>query len=84
MKNYKFADLFCGVGGISSGLEKSGFKLNLASDVWDVAIQNIKNNFKNVDTYQLNFFDKKNQRFIENKIKEANIQIVAGGILPRI
>ena len=79
MKKYKFADLFCGLGGISSGLEKSGFKLSLASDVWNVAIQNIKNNFKNVDTYQLNFFDKKNQRFIENKIKEANIQILAGG-----
>ena len=37
---YKFADLFCGCGGMSLGLIDAGFEDTIAADFWDVAKKN--------------------------------------------
>jgi len=45
MKKYKAIDLFCGAGGLSSGLLKSGFELRLGLDIDDDALKTYKENF---------------------------------------
>ena len=42
---YEMGELFCGVGGLSSGFHSQGFKPLFANDVWDLAVHNFLMNF---------------------------------------
>lgn len=43
---FKAVDLFCGAGGLSSGLKKSGFKICLGVDIDETALKTYKCNLK--------------------------------------
>ena len=40
----KIIDLFCGIGGLSLGFEKAGFKVEIAIDMWEDAIKTFNHN----------------------------------------
>ncbi|GGC76696.1 DNA cytosine methyltransferase [Vreelandella lutescens] len=44
MKNYKFVSLFSGCGGMDLGFIQAGFTPIAAYDIWDVAVENYRNN----------------------------------------
>lgn len=52
MVNY-LVDLFCGIGGISEGFKKEGFKVVLAVDLWDKALEVHKKHNKECKHLQL-------------------------------
>lgn len=43
---FKAVDLFCGAGGLSAGLKKSGFQIYLGIDIDEAALKTYKHNFK--------------------------------------
>lgn len=79
--SYKFADLFCGCGGMSLGLIDAGFKDVIAADFWDVAKKNYLSYHKLADTnfYQTNMFNEEERTELKEKLKEAHIDLLAGG-----
>lgn len=79
--SYKFADLFCGCGGMSLGLIDAGFKDVIAADFWDVAKKNYLSYHKLADAnfYQTNMFNEEERMDLKERIKEANIDLLAGG-----
>ena len=44
---FKAIDLFCGAGGLSAGLKKSGFQICLGVDIDKAALNTYKHNLKN-------------------------------------
>ena len=74
----KFADLFCGVGGFTHGLEQAGLECVLGVDFNEYAIQAYKTNF-NHDAIQLDLSLEENQDFISSKIRKANVDLIVGG-----
>ena len=81
MKMYKFADLFCGCGGMSLGLIDAGFEDTIAADFWDVAKKNYTSYHKLASStfYQTNMFMENEREELTQAIKEANIDLLAGG-----
>lgn len=77
----KFADLFCGGGGMSLGLIAAGMKDTVAVDFWDAA----KNNYTTYEPLshseflQLNLFDDKNKDKLVEVLKKKKIDVLAGG-----
>ena len=77
----KFADLFCGGGGMSLGLIAAGMKDTVAVDFWEAA----KNNYTTYEPLshseflQLNLFDDKNKDKVVEVLKKKNIDVLAGG-----
>ena len=43
---FKAIDLFCGAGGLSAGLKKSGFQICLGVDIDKAALNTYKHNLK--------------------------------------
>lgn len=78
---YKFADLFCGGGGMSLGLIAAGLEDTVAVDFWDAA----KNNYTSYaplsksEFLQLNLFDEKNREVLVKKLINKKIDLLAGG-----
>lgn len=78
---FKFADLFCGGGGMSLGLIAAGMVDTIAVDFWEAA----KNNYTTYEPLshseflQLNLFDDKNKDLIVDALKEKQIDVLAGG-----
>lgn len=78
----KVVDLFCGCGGFSYGFEKNPkrmYKVVLAADNWNEAINNYKkyfqaDNAKLIDLTKTNFVKKKYLKQIRNQV-----DIVIGG-----
>lgn len=79
--NYKFADLFCGGGGMSLGLIKAGLEDTVAVDFWDAA----KNNYTTYEPLskseflQKNLFKKDEIEDVIAKLREKKIDLLAGG-----
>ena len=48
---------FSGAGGIDIGFEKAGFHTVFASDIWEVATDTLKHNFKNTEVKTANIVD---------------------------
>ena len=77
----KFADLFCGGGGMSLGLIASGMEDTVAVDFWEAA----KNNYTTYEPLshseflQLNLFDDKNKDKVVEVLKKKKIDVLAGG-----
>lgn len=78
---YKFADLFCGGGGMSLGLINTGMKDVVAVDFWGAA----KNNYTTYEPLshseflQLNLFDDANKDKVVEVLKAKEIDVLAGG-----
>ena len=52
MHRFKAIDLFCGAGGLSSGLKKSGFDIKVSVDIDEQALSTYRNNFKRTKVIQ--------------------------------
>lgn len=78
---FKFADLFCGGGGMSLGLIASGMKDTVAVDFWEAA----KNNYTTYEPlsksqfFQLNLFNDENKNKVVKILKKNKIDVLAGG-----
>ena len=68
-------DLFCGVGGLSQGLENAGIKILGAYDNWIPAIETYQWNMRHPATY----FDLSDTDKAIQKIMPLNVDIIAGG-----
>ena len=78
---FKFADLFCGGGGMSLGLISAGMKDTVAVDFWEAA----KNNYTTYEPLshseflQLNLFEEENRDKVVEILKKKKIDVLAGG-----
>ncbi len=68
-------DLFCGCGGMSLGLELSGFKVKAGFELWDPAIRVYAANFKHPVIKQ----DLSNLKESVDKITSFNPDLIVGG-----
>ncbi len=71
----KTIDLFCGVGGLSLGFKKAGFKILSSYDFWDKAVQVYKSNFK----HPVQQFDLSDSELASSEINKFNPDIIIGG-----
>ena len=78
---YKFADLFCGCGGMSLGLINAGFVDTIAADYWDAAKKNYLSYHKlsNTNFYQTNMFVEEERNELLQALIESGIDLLAGG-----
>ena len=76
--SYKFADLFCGCGGMSLGLIDAGFVDTIAADFWDVAMKNYLSYHKLSKTnfHQTNMFNEDERLDLIEAIKAAGLEII--------
>lgn len=78
---YRFADAFCGGGGMSLGLIAAGMKDTVAVDVWEAA----KNNYTSYgplaqsEFLQLDLFNDENRDKLANILIKKKIDVLAGG-----
>lgn len=81
MMHYKFADLFCGCGGMSIGLINAGFIDTIAADFWDIAKTNYLSYgpLSGSSFYQTNMFLEEERKELVASLKEAKIDLLAGG-----
>lgn len=81
MMSYRFADLFCGCGGMSLGLVNAGFEDTIAADFWDVAMKNYLSYHKLSKTkfLQTNMFLEDERQELVQALQNANIDLLAGG-----
>ena len=78
---YKFADLFCGGGGMSLGLIAAGFSDKVAIDFWDAAKENYTTYYKLSKSkfIQLDLSKTENKLQVIDELKRAEIDLLAGG-----
>jgi DNA (cytosine-5)-methyltransferase 1 len=67
--DYTFADLFCGAGGLSLGLERAGLRCIMAIDSWKPA----------VESYNANFEDKATLAAITSDLVVPQVDVIVGG-----
>lgn len=78
---YKFADLFCGGGGMSLGLIKAGLVDTVAVDFWEAA----KNNYTSYEPLshskfmQRNLFNQEEREDVVSTLNDEKIDLLAGG-----
>lgn len=81
MKNIKFADLFCGCGGMSIGLVHAGFDDSISADFWDIAKLNYTSYhlLSNSKFFQTNMFIDSDKEELIEALKKEKIDLLAGG-----
>ncbi|MGL4107029.1 DNA cytosine methyltransferase [Clostridium sp. LP20] len=79
--DFKFADLFCGGGGMSLGFIEAGFKEVVAADYWEMAKVNYTSyhKFSETEFMQLNLSEESDRKKIIQKLKTEKIDLLAGG-----
>jgi DNA (cytosine-5)-methyltransferase 1 len=75
----KFADLFCGVGGFTQGLEAAGLECVLAVDNDPFAIEAYRRNHKSHDCLRLDLSSEENQNKVAKKLENAKVDLIVGG-----
>ncbi len=78
---YKVLDLFCGCGGMSWGLSKTGkFKIVAGIDIWDIALTTFKKNHSDAVTYNLDI-SQTNPETIMNELgfSQGELDVIIGG-----
>jgi len=75
----KFADLFCGVGGFTQGLEAAGLNCVLGVDNDPYAVEAYKLNHKSHECLQLDLSSRKNQELVAARLKEEGVDLIVGG-----
>ncbi len=79
-KKYNTIDLFCGCGGFSYGLEKSGLNIIGSIDIWDKAIESYKINMPNHKALCKDLTKYTPQEFHNEIGVDTTIDIIVGGI----
>lgn len=74
----KFADLFCGVGGFSKGLEMAGLRCTLAVDFNKFALSAYSGNFGHTARL-LDLSVEENQKSVASFIRDAGTDLIVGG-----
>ncbi len=77
-EKFNFVDLFCGAGGLSSGLEMSGMRCVLGTDQEKSAIATFKKNHKNSETFT-DDISKLTKVRLKKLIGGKKIHLVCGG-----
>jgi DNA (cytosine-5)-methyltransferase 1 len=77
--NLKFADLFCGVGGFTQGLEEAGLKCMLGVEIDKYAVEAYKLNHKTHECLQLDLSSPENQESVATKLKKEGVDLIVGG-----
>lgn len=77
--NLKFADLFCGVGGFTQGLESAGLECVLAVDNDKYAVEAYRINHKTHDCLELDLSLLENQAIVAAKLKMQGVDLIVGG-----
>ncbi|NFK79388.1 DNA cytosine methyltransferase [Clostridium botulinum] len=79
--SYRFADLFCGCGGMSLGLINAGFEDIIAADYWEVAKKNYLSyhRLSNTNFHQTNMFVEEERKELQQSIIDSNIDLLVGG-----
>ena len=72
------ADLFCGAGGLSLGLERAGFRMVLAVDHDHEAVETHRHHFSGLTT-DWDLSDADNIERVASLMKRCGIQLLAGG-----
>lgn len=74
----RFADLFCGAGGFTKGLEQAGLECVLGAEYNDYAVEAYKRNF-NHECLKIDLSDEKNQIKVAKRLKDLGVDLVVGG-----
>ena len=77
--NLKFADLFCGAGGFSQGLEAAGLKGVLGVDNDEYAVKAYKLNHKDHECLNLDLSSLENQKTVSKYLKKEGVDLIVGG-----
>lgn len=77
--NFKFADLFCGVGGFTQGLKSAGLECVLSADIDKYAVEAYKINHKEHDCLQIDLANLGNQKIISQRLKDEGVELIVGG-----
>lgn len=79
--NFKFADLFCGGGGMSIGLITAGLQDTVAVDFWDAAKKNYTTYepLSHSEFMQKNMFNAEEREEVAKRLIEKKIDVLAGG-----
>lgn len=78
---YKFADIFCGGGGMSLGLINAGFVDTIAVDIWEVAKLNYTSyhKFNSTKFLQLDLYKESDKNLLTQELLSNKIDLLAGG-----
>lgn len=78
---FKFADLFCGGGGMSIGLVNAGLVDTVAVDFWEAAKLNYTSYgpLSSSQFMQMNLFNEDDKKQVIDTLKEKQIDVLAGG-----
>lgn len=74
----RYADLFCGVGGFSQGLQQAGLDCTLAVDFNEFALKAYQENFTH-PTRLLDLSIRENQEMVADMIRSSNTDLIVGG-----
>jgi len=75
----RFADLFCGVGGFTQGLESAGLECVLAADYDEFAVEAYRRNHHSHECLRIDLSSKENQNAIAERLKKEKVDLVVGG-----
>lgn len=79
-KKYSVIDIFSGCWWLSTGFEQTWkFKVSLAIDFWQEALNTIKKNKPNIDTLRQDLSTFSDEDILKIKEKYTNIKVVIGG-----
>lgn len=77
---YKIIDIFSGCGGLSLGFEQAKkFKICLAIDIWQEALNTVKKNKTNINILNQNLSDFKDGDILKIKEEYKDVKVVIGG-----
>ena len=73
-------DLFCGCGGISTGLRAAGFEILAGVDIDPTYLCTFSHNFPNSKSFQLDLVNTQPQEFMQlMKVEKGELELLAGG-----
>jgi len=75
----KFADLFCGAGGFTQGLESAGLQCVLGVDNDEHAVAAYRLNHKRHECLKLDLSSPKNQKIVAKQLKKDGVDLIVGG-----
>jgi DNA (cytosine-5)-methyltransferase 1 len=75
----KFADLFCGVGGFTQGLESAGLHCVVGADFDKYAVEAYRKNHKSHDCLEIDLSTEDNRILISDRLKEEGVDLIVGG-----